>query len=91
MKRKWLIVKEKFNETSVRTFDGSAVKITTSGQRQLGAVIGGITFQKQYCEEIIKTWVDEIKLLSEIAQATKTSYVSGFQNFTYFIRTIKGF
>ena len=86
--KSWLIVKEKFNETAVRTFDGSNVKITTSGQRHLGAVIGDITFQKQYCEEIIKKWVAEIKLLSEIAliepQAAYTSYVSGFQNkFTY--------
>ena len=94
--KSWLIVKEKFKEEADRIFGGSNIQITTTGQRHLGAVIGDENYQKQYCEKIVKTWIDEIKLLSEIAliqpQAAYSSYVSGFQHkFTYFIRTIKGF
>ena len=94
--KSWLIVKERYKEESTIIFAGSNIQITTSGQRHLGAVIGDANFQKQYCEKMVTTWVDEIKLLSEIAliepQAAYASYVSGFQHkFTYFIRTIKGF
>ena len=59
--------------------------MTISGQRHLGAVIGSELYQKEYLEEIVSKWRDELSLLlTEIAeiqpQASHSVYIHGFKS-----------
>ena len=59
--------------------------MTISGQRHLGAVIGSELYQKEYIEEIVSKWKDELLLLlTEIAeiqpQAAHSAYIHGFKS-----------
>ena len=47
--------------------DAGGIKITSSGKRHLGAVIGSDTFKDEYVNEKIGEWVKEIEALAEIA------------------------
>ena len=47
----WLIVKNEIEEKAVKVFEGTGVKITTTGMRHLGAVIGSITYKEEYMNE----------------------------------------
>ena len=58
--------------------------MTISGQRHFGAVIGSELYQKEYIEEIVSKWRDELLLLTEIAeiqpQAAHSAYIHGFKS-----------
>ena len=58
--------------------------MTISGQRHLGAVIGSELYQKEYIEEIVSKWRDELLLLTEMAeiqpQAAHSAYIHGFKS-----------
>ena len=58
--------------------------MTISGQRHLGAVIRSELYQKEYIEEIVSKWRDELLLLTEIAeiqpQAAHSAYMHGFKS-----------
>ena len=58
--------------------------MTISGQRHLDAVIGSELYQKEYIEEIVSKWRDELLLLTEIAeiqpQAAHSAYIHGFKS-----------
>ena len=58
--------------------------MTIFGQRHLGAVIGSELYQKEYIEEIVSKWRDELLLLTEIAeiqpQAAHSAYMHGFKS-----------
>ena len=45
-------------------FQNTKVKIKNSGKRDLGSVIGRVTFTKQYIDEIVTQWISEIKIMS---------------------------
>ena len=49
----WLIVKNEFKEKAVKVFEGTGVKITTTGMRHLGAVIGSITYKEEYMNQYL--------------------------------------
>ena len=62
-----LIVKEQHREMADQVFaDAGGIKITSSGKRHLGAVIGSDTFKDEYVNEKIGEWVKEIEALAEI-------------------------
>ena len=91
----WLIVKDAKIEEAKEHFRCTKIQITATGERHLGAVIGSEEFRTEYCQKLVKTWVEEINLLADIAvtepQAAYTCYISGYQHrFTYFLRTIPG-
>ena len=94
--KSWLIVKEQHREMADQVFaDAGGIKITSSGKRHLGAVIGSDTFKDEYVNEKIGEWVKEIEALAEIAliepHAAYAAYVHGFQHkFTFVMRTIPG-
>ena len=93
--KSWLIVKDAKIEEAKEHFRGTKIQITATGERHLGAVIGSEEFRTEYCQKLVKTWVEEINLLADIAvtepQAAYTCYISGYQHrFTYFLRTIPG-
>ena len=82
-------------EEAKHHFRGTKIQITSTGERHLGVVIGSSEFRKEYCDKIVKKWIDEISVLSEFAvtepQSAYTCYTSGYQHrFTYFLRTIPG-
>jgi len=88
-----LIVKETFYQDAVEVFKNSEVKITSEGERHLGAVLGSEQFRKTYVEKLTDEWNEQLVVLSKIAesepQAAYSAFVGGFKGkFTYFIRTI---
>ena len=46
--KSFLTVKQHYKEYGERIFAGNNTKITTEGARHLGAVLGDISFQKEY-------------------------------------------
>ena len=63
-----LIVKDEQSfELANELFHGTGVKITRTGERHLGAVIGSQEFRDEYVNSKINKWVADIEQLSEIA------------------------
>ena len=59
----------------------------------MGAVIGTASFKQNYVKEKIDQWIQELRILSEIAwyepQAVYSCFITGFKHkSTYFMRTI---
>ena len=76
-------------------FGTKGVKITTSGERHLGAVIGTDAFKQLYVKEKIGCWIADVKQLSQIAvdepQAALSAYNIGLsQRWKFVQRTIEG-
>ena len=51
--KSWLIAKSETHTIRKNFFKETKVKITNSGKRFLGSVIGIFTFKKQYIDEIV--------------------------------------
>lgn len=90
-----LIVKPELYNLGVEIFNGSGVIVTKEGQRHLGAVIGTEEFKKQYIKEKVLKWVNEVKVLSDIARtephAAYSAYTHGLQHqWRFVMRTIPG-
>ena len=91
--KSWLIVKEKEVQKAQSVFKDTNIKITTEGQRHLGAVIGSETFKQKYVQEKIDQWIKELRVLCKIAwcepQAAYSGFIKGFKHKPiYFMRTI---
>ena len=89
----WLITKPELISKAEKEFHDTNIKITCTGQKHLGAVIGTIDYKNEYAKTKVKTWVSEIKLLSQIAatepQAAYCAIVSDYKHkMTYYMRTI---
>ena len=74
-------------------FADTDIKITSEGQRHLGAALGSDNFRKTYTEEKVKQWCAEVKKLAEFAKSQPHAAYAAFVNgevhkFTYFMRTI---
>ena len=88
-----LIVKPKYQSKAVEVFNNTNIKITSFGERHLGPVIGSELYRKEYIEEIVSKWRDELLLLSKIAvmqfHAAYSTYMHGFESkWNFFNRTI---
>ena len=59
--------RENAKERAQTIFHNTKIKITTDGQRHLGAVIGTANFKKNCMKEKIKQWIRELRILSKIA------------------------
>ena len=91
--KSWLIVKPEYHEYAKEVFKHSGLKITTEGRRHLGAVVGADTYKTEYVNQLLDSWIEELKKLSEIAKfephIAYTAYVFGFQHkYTFFLRTL---
>ena len=64
--KSWIIVRENAKERAQTIFDNTKIKITTDGQRHLGAVIGTANFKQNYMKEKINQWIQELRILSKI-------------------------
>ena len=74
-------------------FRGTSIKITTGGQRHLGAVIGSTECKRIYIQEKISQWIKELQMLCKIAwfepQVACSCFVMVFkQKPTFYMRTI---
>ena len=91
--KSWLIVKPAYHQCAVENFEGTGIKITTEGNRHLGAAVGSQAFKIEYVGELIDEWIYELKNLNKIARVEPhlaySAYIFGFQHkYTYFLRTI---
>ena len=50
-------------------FSKFGMEITTTGMRHLGAVVGSTNFKAEYMQGLVKGWVDDVKLLANIAKS----------------------
>ena len=78
-----LIIKSKYDSKAAEIFDTTNIKVTSSDQRHLGAVIRSEPHRKDYIEEIVTKWRDELFLLSKIVeiqpQAAYSAHIHGFK------------
>ena len=91
--KSYLVVKEQYLENATETFRGSEVKITTEGKKHLGAAIGSEDFKASYVKSLADNWIDQLNLLSKIAeskpQSAYSAFAGGFKGKrTYYMRTI---
>ena len=63
-----IVKKEEHLAEAERYFNGTGIKITLTGERHLGAVIGTQEFRDEYVNKKVKTWVEDIEQLSVIAE-----------------------
>ena len=60
-----LIVKdEDMKLKAKKIFQRQGIEITTKGKRHLGAVVGSQEFKKEYLEEKVNSWIEDVKLSS---------------------------
>ena len=88
-----LIVKPDYYHDAQETFRDTEVIVTKEGQRHLGAVIGTREFKDKYVSDKVKTWVEEIQMLSNHAKtephAAYTAFTYGVKHkWTFVMRTI---
>ena len=91
--KSWLTVKEKAKQRAFTVFKNTAVKITTEGQRHLGAIIGSFKYKREYVQNKIDELINEIKVLSMIAktepQAAYSYFITAFEHKpSYIMRTV---
>ena len=94
--KSWLILKDNSKLTECKElFASSPINITVEGKRHLGAAIGSPDYKNEYIDDKVKTWVSNIKALSDIAKTQPhvayAAFIHGEQHkYTYFLRTIAG-
>ena len=89
----WLITKEEHLAEAKETFAGTNVQITTDGKPHLGAPIGSLDFRKQFVDQKVQEWCNEVRVLSSIAhskpQAAYAAFTHGMiSKWTFLLRTV---
>lgn len=89
-KKCWLITKPEREENAKEIFAGTAVNISSQGQRHLGAVLGSREYLEEYVNEKVEEWVSEVVKLSKFAERKpQASFSFGLKHrWTYFMRTL---
>lgn len=92
-KKCWLIVKPCREEEARELFAGTAINVTTEGQKHLGAALGSRSYLEEYVNDKVVDWVNEVKRLAEFAvsqpQACFAAFTFGLKHrWTYFLRTL---
>ncbi|XP_057307912.1 uncharacterized protein LOC130645822 [Hydractinia symbiolongicarpus] len=87
-----LIVKQEYLLSAEQIFADSNILVTSTGQRHLGAVIGSQSYKIEYVNSKVASLVEQLKLLSKIAelepQSSYCAFVTGFKaKLTFFLRT----
>ena len=88
-----LIVKPEHRQKAEEVFHQSGVKITTEGERHMGAVIGSQEFKNIYVTNKVNKWIEDVEELSLIAKEEPQAVYSCFtkaicHRWTYVQRTI---
>ena len=74
-------------------FAGTAINVTTEGQKYLGALLGSRSYLEEYVNDKVVGWVNEVNRLAEFAvsqpQACFAAFTFGLKHrWTYFLRTL---
>ena len=56
------------------------IKITTAGERHIGAVIGTADFKRSYVNEKVKNWIKDVEELAKIAEEEPQSALCAFNS-----------
>ena len=89
-----IIVKNEADMEKVREiFGDEGIKITSEGQRHIGAALGSEKFKKEFVENKVKNWVKDVEELSAIAEEEPQAALSGFNTalvhrWTFLQRTV---
>ena len=59
-------------------FEGTGVRITVEGKRHLGAVIESMEYKDEFVLSMVEEWVEQIEMLSKIAQIDPHSAYAAF-------------
>ena len=92
-KKCWLITKPEREEAAKNVFGETLINITTEGQKHLGAALGSRSYLKEYVEEKVEDWVNQVTNLADFAssqpQASYAAFTFGLRHqWTYFLRTL---
>ena len=55
-----LVIKPEYESVAKNLFRGSGLQITSEGRKHLGAVVGSEIYKKEFVDEKMNTWVNEI-------------------------------
>ena len=74
-------------------FHGTAIGVTVHGRKHLKAALGSQEYLKEYVNEKVSNWVNEVTKLAEFAilqpQASLAAYTFGLKHrWIYFLRTL---
>ena len=91
--KSWIIIKPHQQAEAENVFQGTGIKLTTDGQRHLGAALGSNMFREDFVNNLVEAWVKQISVLSKIAKidphSAYTAYTHGLRHkYTYVMRTI---
>ena len=91
----WLVVKEGMVAAATAAFSDTAVQITASGRRHLGAALGPASFAECFVKDQVQIWVAELERLATIArshpQAAYAAFIHGLRGkWLYLARTMLG-
>ena len=89
----YCIPKPELVDEAIRIFEGTEVKITPGGKRQLGAAIGTAEFKTEFVGEKVAKWVHQIDILSQVAafdpHSAYVAFTSSLRHrYTYVMRTV---
>ena len=89
--KSWLVVKPIEEEKARKIFEDTNIKVTIEGKSYLGGYIGSDSGKANYAQELIRSWCNQLTVLSRIAksepQAAYAGFMSGFiHTLTYYIR-----
>ena len=92
-KKCWLIVKPRREEEARELFAGTAINVTTEGQKHLGAAPGPRSYLEEYVNDKVVDRVNEVKRLAEFAVSQPQACFAAFtfelkHRGTYFLRTL---
>ena len=82
--KSWLIAKENVLEHAQYVFKETKIKVTSKGEKHLGAIIGSNKFKQNYAQEKMDQWIKELWVLCKIAwcepQAAFSCFITGFKH-----------
>ena len=89
----WLITDADLLEEAKEVFQGTDVKITTTGKKLLGAAVGSEDFKGEFVNNLLEKWVVQVEMLAEIAafdpHSAYVAFTSGIRHrYSYYMRTI---
>ena len=73
-----LIVREEKEKLAKDLFKKTGVEITTVGKRHLGAAIGSEAFKKDFIQEKVSEWMDQVRVLTKFAATQPHAAFSAF-------------
>ena len=74
----WLVIKPEKEKAAKEVFGNSAINISTQGKKHLGAVLGSRTHLKEYVNEKVEDWVEQVVKLAEFASSNPQASYAAF-------------